>query len=715
MSTINLIIRPLLPLSPSQKGFVGCDGCVEHTFTLQEVLDNSRRFRKNACITWIDITKAFDSVPHPEIFNMLATNLFPPSLTNFITNLYSKSYNVAHDNQGNSSKIPMNGRGVRQGCPLSPLMFNLIIDPLLEKLNNSDGGFNLRGTSIKVQAFADDIVLISNTQEEMSKLLKVTESFLNNLQMKINIDKCSKVTITYKNSKRHINDPAQDVSNPLMVNNIQIPNLSNFYKYLGTTSDLATFKNLPPAFDEFLHKLNKLTLSPLLPFMKLQLYKIYLQPTLEFVTKTHCLRVEQLKKVDSKILESLRKWFNFPHTSSRSFIYTPVPLGGLGIRNIRQDYAALRLAAGLNLIHSLDDKISGVARESLIQTTTLRTKDQLTPLNYLNSEFEVTKVHDIRTLMSSLRIHRKALGIPLINQAGINDLMHIDLDRSCMLNPSNISPQSMSRNQHPTRIKLLRWHIQESYFREWKRQPDQGRLVDCFSWFPTANNWIKSGNLRVSTYRFGLMGRLNILPTKSILHRTKLSPDAICRHCPCSVETLGHVLGGCKRGEALRTLRHNHVVHLITDQIKKKLAQKKNQATQYWEVIEDKQLPHGISNRRPDITLWNWKKKLVQIIDVAISYENGMDRLDQVLQHKSEKYAPEGRALEQLGYGVLRSALVFGSLGSHHPSSMGTLDRFCLMKNKKIQKRLLKDITHSVLEDSRLVWNNHVQSVVIPR
>ncbi len=55
-------------LCPSQKGFLPYDGCAEHSFLLQALMQDSRRRKRNLTIVWVDLANAFGSVPHVFLF-----------------------------------------------------------------------------------------------------------------------------------------------------------------------------------------------------------------------------------------------------------------------------------------------------------------------------------------------------------------------------------------------------------------------------------------------------------------------------------------------------------------------------------------------------------------------------------------------------------------------------------------------------------------------
>ena len=76
--------------------------------------------------------------------------------------------------QGRVSEIIQSTIGVKQGCPLSPTLFGLYIDEIAEYLKEKGGkGAQLRGTQIPLLLYADDILLISDSLEEMQNHLNI--------------------------------------------------------------------------------------------------------------------------------------------------------------------------------------------------------------------------------------------------------------------------------------------------------------------------------------------------------------------------------------------------------------------------------------------------------------------------------------------------------------------------------------------------------------
>jgi hypothetical protein len=68
-------------------------------------------------------------------------------------------------------------RGVKQGDPLSPFIFNAVLEPLLLQLEMD--GYNIKnGVQVSSLAFADDIILVSSKDADAANLLKKTDEYL---------------------------------------------------------------------------------------------------------------------------------------------------------------------------------------------------------------------------------------------------------------------------------------------------------------------------------------------------------------------------------------------------------------------------------------------------------------------------------------------------------------------------------------------------------
>ena len=129
--------------SSLQKGFLhGINGTMEHIFCIDSLLANARDFKKTLVMSFLDLRNAFDSVCHQNLFDVLRYLKLPDAILSYVTSCYSQLSAYVSTDNWNTTVFHIH-RGVFQGDPLSPLLFNLAINPLLAYLSKSkDCGYS---------------------------------------------------------------------------------------------------------------------------------------------------------------------------------------------------------------------------------------------------------------------------------------------------------------------------------------------------------------------------------------------------------------------------------------------------------------------------------------------------------------------------------------------------------------------------------------------
>ena len=185
----------------SQIGFLPKNGTADHVLTLRTLVDKYVHYHNEkiyAC--FVDFT--FDSVWHDGLlFKLLQINV-GGCFYNLIKSLYSNS--SCSIKIGNSqSRSFQYARGVRQGCILSPLLFNLFINNIPYSFENtlSDPFVLPNGTKLNSLLYADDLVILSRSKTGLQTCLNRLSSYCNSWMLSINPKK-TKVMILQKRAKK---------------------------------------------------------------------------------------------------------------------------------------------------------------------------------------------------------------------------------------------------------------------------------------------------------------------------------------------------------------------------------------------------------------------------------------------------------------------------------------------------------------------------------
>ena len=147
-----------------------------------------REFQKNFC--FIDYAKAFDCVDHNKLWEILQEMGIPDHLTCLLRNLYAGQEATVRAVHGRTNWFQI-GKGVRQGCILSPCLFNLYAEYLIQNtgLDKAQSGIKISGRNINNLRYADGTTIMAENEEELKSLLMQVEEESEKAGLKLNIQK----------------------------------------------------------------------------------------------------------------------------------------------------------------------------------------------------------------------------------------------------------------------------------------------------------------------------------------------------------------------------------------------------------------------------------------------------------------------------------------------------------------------------------------------
>ena len=136
-----------------------------------------QEFQTNIYFCFIDYAKAFDCVDHSKIWKILKEMGITDHLTCLLRNLYAGQEATVRTGHGTTDWLQI-GKGVPQGCILSPCLFNLYAEYIVRNtgLEEAQAGIKIAGRNINNLRYADDTTLMAESEEELKSLLmKVKE------------------------------------------------------------------------------------------------------------------------------------------------------------------------------------------------------------------------------------------------------------------------------------------------------------------------------------------------------------------------------------------------------------------------------------------------------------------------------------------------------------------------------------------------------------
>ena len=318
-----------LNLHKNQRGFRQVDGVLLNNLTLQALIKEKRLRLKPYTAIAIDLSKAFDSVSHESIMRGLRRVGVDEATRNLIKAQYSRVTTTIEMGGKSITELAIT-RGVKQGDPLSPILFNIVLDELFEQLDGQKGGGGLTlGNNFKVKAigYADDMLFLDDTIAGAQKTLRYAEAFFSKRGLSINPSKSvalsagvvpgKKVMVTYTTPKFYVRGVPIKQLGP-----------EDLFKYLG-----GRYGQMGQTFDgtnvhELLRRLGK---SPLKPFQKLEILRVYLIPRLLHNLQNVTITKKALKNTDRVLRIFIRKALHLNKTTADAFLHAQIREGGLGI------------------------------------------------------------------------------------------------------------------------------------------------------------------------------------------------------------------------------------------------------------------------------------------------------------------------------------------------------------------------------------------------
>lgn len=595
-----------LRLDPAQRGFIrGFDGCGENITAYSGALRYSRKHGKPLVVTSLDLAKAFDSCQHSTIARALKRYGLDVDTIKLLMNLVR-----GHETKINHAEGEMNvrlNRGVRQGWPLSPILFLCIIDELLQSLDEANG-FQITGplgekAILTGVAFADDLILYSSSPIGMQQQLLKAATWCNAHGMRLNPAKSSVIFLRQVPKQKRV--VADDLK--LSLQGQEIPGVSHSYeRVLGI--HMTGSGKVDHRIDKLEADLQLVLKSRLRPSQKVRMIRDCLIPMISFrlihgfATKGAC------NAIDRKINRAIKQSLHLPKYFIQEALRAPRKEGGLGIPSL-----ADRAMTG-------QAKLLIRMRNSGNLITRLLIADRGTP--------------------QSLRRYPELGDIAALNNESIT---------------------SFVKKRAEKRMTSLHSSVHGNGWSYFKNAPR------CFLDDPRARGWTERNVIEALKMRTGVLLTREFM-ARTMHKDQNISTD--CRGCGDVQESQDHILSVCSSTQVERQARHDRICQYLARRLLKGNSTNLGIAVhrELTHTIEPGETPRTISRQtlKPDLTVITPTQIL--LIEVSVVYENKRvneaGSLHRVRRDKKSKYEPLRKVLStRLGKPVVIRTLIVGCRG----------------------------------------------------
>ena len=328
-----IIVNRLIPIFENYISPQQCTGLpgrrIENIhYNIQALLEMANQKNENLAIMSIDFEKAFDKISHQFIFKIMEKLKLGKIVTEFIKLLYNDIFSKIEINGALTKKIRIK-RGIRQGCPLSMLLFIICTDVLTRKIikNEKIKGITFQKVNFKIAQYADDTTFVFQNTEEIKIIFNELDFFEKFSGLKINAEK-TQILATSTQLKNAITNkyPLFKLQDKLKILGITF--------YLKPENNTQNWLNIIPKIKAIIrqHENRNLTI-----YGKNQIIKTLLMPLTINIARIFPPTSNIIKEINSLLFKYL--WQNYPFEQlARKKLIAEKHEGGISMMDIESKF-----------------------------------------------------------------------------------------------------------------------------------------------------------------------------------------------------------------------------------------------------------------------------------------------------------------------------------------------------------------------------------------
>lgn len=272
----------------------------------------------------LDLSKAFDTVSQGAILRAAIKAKIPPPLIGYLKHQYETARVMIGNTEARVNS------GVRQGDPLSPLLFILVMDEVI-RAANPNIGVRLGEVCVDSIAYADDLVLLANDKWELQEKLDGLQKGLEMVGLSLNPAKSVSITMLKDGKRKRL--ALSPETYQTQKGEIRPLKVTDQVKYLGLRF---SWKGMvKPKHTQVLDRaLKEIKEAPLKPYQRLIILHDFAVPKLHHELVLGVAHRNTLRAMDRMIRAAVRSWLRLPKDTPLGFLHAPIPAGGLNIPSL---------------------------------------------------------------------------------------------------------------------------------------------------------------------------------------------------------------------------------------------------------------------------------------------------------------------------------------------------------------------------------------------
>ena len=331
-------IKPVLAniINSDQNGYIKNRYIGYNIRQIQDIIDYADNLNIEGAILFLDFSKAFDSLEWEFMYCSLVKFGFQNSMLRWVKTLYNDIKGCIVNN-GWISRLYKISRGIRQGCPLSALLFVISVEILACRIrqDNDIKGFTFkmdgRSRSIKISQMADDTTIFVNSKEDVGKALNIIEEFGSFSGLKLNRNKTEGLWI---GKLKHCKEKIENICWA-----------ENYVKclgvYFGHNKNECKKLNINKQIEKSANIINQWGKRNLSMIGKITVVKSLIIPNITYVASVTTLDKETISKFKSIIYDFI--WNGKSEKVKRQMICKDITEGGLKMIDIDKYIEAIKI------------------------------------------------------------------------------------------------------------------------------------------------------------------------------------------------------------------------------------------------------------------------------------------------------------------------------------------------------------------------------------